>query len=110
VSEVAMVTTSAAAAATFATVILDTPILRGDTEIESIQIRKPSAGELRGLSLALLGQMDVDQLAKLLPRITIPNLLPDEIARLEPCDLMECADKVMDFLLSKARKAALPTT
>lgn len=99
-----------AAAAAIATVTLDSPIVRGDSEITSIQIRKPQGGELRGLSLALLGQMDVDQLMKLLPRITIPNLLPQEVAAMEPCDLMECADKVMDFLLSRARKAALPTT
>ena len=54
------------------TVALDTPIQRGETVIESLQIRKPRAGELRGLSLVELGQLKVDALGALLPRITLP--------------------------------------
>ena len=56
------------------TVILDTPIRRGTTHIESITLRKPNSGELRGVSLAELLQMDVNSLIKVVPRISTPTL------------------------------------
>ena len=34
------------------TVKLETPIKRGETEITVVKLRKPKAGELRGLSLS----------------------------------------------------------
>ena len=54
------------------TVQLDTPIKRGDGQITSVTLRKPNAGELRGVSLAELLQMKVDALQAVLPRITNP--------------------------------------
>lgn len=101
---------SAAGEKKLASVTLDYPIQRGETKIETVQLRRPNSGELRGLSLVRLGQMDVDEIRKLLPRITIPTLLAEEVDRLDPADLMELAGEVGDFLLSKERKAALPTT
>lgn len=38
---------------------LDQPIKRGDTEITSVTIRKPKSGELRGVRLQVLLEMDV---------------------------------------------------
>ena len=46
------------------TVTLDTPIRRGTTSIDSITLRKPNSGELRGVSLVELLQMDVGSLIK----------------------------------------------
>ena len=51
------------------TIKLDTPIKRGETEITEVTVRKPLAGELRGIALTGLIQMDVAALAKVLPRL-----------------------------------------
>lgn len=83
-------------------ITLDTPIKRGDDEIKSIELRKPMAGELRGASLADLLQMDVTALHKVLPRISTPPLNEHEVANLDPADLLQCATKVVGFLLPKA--------
>ena len=48
------------------TVTLETPIKRGDKEITEIQVRKPKAGELRGVSLSALMQMDVNEITKVM--------------------------------------------
>ena len=93
------------------TITLDTPIQRGNTCIAEITLRKPNAGELRGLSLQRLHQADTDELLKLLPRITAPSLTPPECAQLDPADLSEAGGVIISFLLKKSvRDAVLSTT
>lgn len=94
----------------FREVPLEEPLKRGETTIDKLQLRRPNSGELRGLSLVQLAQMNVDEVRKLLPRITIPTITVMEVDKLDPADLMEIAGEIGDFLLSKQRKAALPTT
>lgn len=90
------------------TITLDTPIIRGETSITSITLRKPMSGELRGVSLIDLAQMDVLSLRKVLPRITTPTLTDIEIGRMDPADLLQCGVAVGSFLLKKSdREAAL---
>ena len=90
------------------TITLDTPIIRGETSITSITLRKPASGELRGVSLIDLAQMDVLSLRKVLPRITTPTLTDIEIGRMDPADLLQCGVAVGSFLLKKSdREAAL---
>ncbi|BAV65750.1 phage tail assembly protein [Sphingobium cloacae] len=85
-------------------VTLDTPVQRGESVIAFVQIRKPGAGELRGLSLVDLGQLKVDALLKILPRITVPSLTEAEAANLEPADLLACGAEVGGFLLQKSQR------
>lgn len=87
------------------TIELDEPLKRGNTVIESIDIRKPNAGELRGVSLMDVAQMDVSALRKVLPRITIPSLTDTEINNLSLADMMQCGVVVSAFLLTKQQKA-----
>lgn len=87
------------------TVALDTPIVRGEHSIDSVTLRKPMAGELRGVSLIELMQMDVLALRKVLPRITTPSLTDIEIGRMDPADLVQCGVAVSGFLLQKSAKA-----
>lgn len=101
---------SAADAVVIVDVELDWPIRLGDQEVTTLKLRKPHSGELRGLSLVALGQMQVDELTKLLPRITIPTIPAPVIATIDPADMMEIANKVTDFLLTRRLRAALPTT
>ncbi len=86
------------------TVILDTPIRRGTTIIDSITLRKPNSGELRGVSLAELLNMDVNSLVKVVPRISSPSLTAVEVTSMDPADLFALGTKVSGFLLQKSMK------
>ena len=90
-----------------ATVTLDAPITSGDITIDQVKIRKPQAGELRGLSLSALLNLDYAALENLLPRITIPTLTKAQIMAMDPSDFTQLGSEVMDFLLPKGAKAAL---
>ncbi|WP_338724667.1 phage tail assembly protein [Pseudomonas tolaasii] len=86
------------------TVTLDTPIQRGTSTIASITLRKPNSGELRGVCLAELLNMDVASLLKVLPRICTPTLTAVELADMDPADLFILGNKVSGFLLQKQLK------
>ncbi|MES2421471.1 MAG: phage tail assembly protein [Pseudomonadota bacterium] len=91
---------------TFVTVTLDFPFKRGDKTIETVQVRRPKSGELRGLNIADLVQMNVNATTTLLPRITAPSLTLQEAADLDPADFTQFGMEVMDFLLPKATKGS----
>jgi len=84
------------------TVTLDYPFKRGDQDITAIDLRKPKSGELRGISLADLLQMDVTALQRVLPRITSPTLTEAEVAAMDPADLLQMGMEVSNFLLPKS--------
>lgn len=90
-------------------ITLDGPVMLGDRTLieagQEVTIRKPGSGELRGLSLASLNQLDVLSLEILLPRITSPQILKG--ASMDVADLMQFGGEVMDFLLPSAAKAAI---
>lgn len=86
------------------TITLDTPVKRGKTEISEITLRKPSSGELRGIQLAELIQLDVASLIKVIPRLSNPGLTAPEVANLDPADLLAIGGKVVGFLLQKSAK------
>ena len=86
------------------TITLDTPLKRGDQAITSVTLRKPSSGELRGLNLTDLLQMDVNALKKVLPRITSPILTEQDIDSLDPADLVDLGSSVALFLVKKANQ------
>jgi hypothetical protein len=86
------------------TITLDTPIKRGDQVITELTLRKPSSGELRGIALTDLLQMNVTSLTKILPRLTSPSLTEQDVGRMDPADLVQLGSQVADFLLPKASK------
>lgn len=86
------------------TIALDAPIVRGDQKITSVEVRKPVAGELRGVALMELAQMDVAALQKVLPRITTPALTALEINNMDPADLTELGMVVAGFLVTKSMR------
>lgn len=83
---------------------LDEPITRGDQRIDSIRVRKPGAGELRGLKLTDVVQMDVASMQILLPRITEPTLTGADVASMDPADLLNVAGEVVVFFVGKAER------
>lgn len=83
---------------------LDIPIERGEQSITHLTLRKPKAGELRGVNLLDLMQMNTNVLTKVLPRITQPSLTEADIGKLDPADLTACAIQVACFLVQKSAK------
>lgn len=91
------------------TVVLDTPILRGKSEIKEVVLRKPQSGALRGTRLQAIMDMDVSAMMTIIPRISSPTLTPQEMAELDPADLTAMSVEVVAFLLPKSVLADLPT-
>ena len=96
--------------ANFVTITLDEPIQRGDTVIATIQLRKPKAGELRGVSLVDVANLDVMALQKVLPRITQPILTTQDVNNLDLADLMALGAEVAYFLAKKADRNMVSQT
>lgn len=66
-------------------------------DVTGVDIRKPNSGELRGLKLTDILQMDIDSMFKLLPRITTPPLSPQQVAECDPADLTAMSVKTVSF-------------
>lgn len=92
------------------TVQLDTPIQRSAGAVETIVVRKPNAGALRGISLAELLQLNVSALVTVLPRVTEPTLLKQEVEAMDPADIVALGTAVAGFLLPKAQRASYQST
>lgn len=91
-----------------AVVHLDTPIVRGDTTIDSVTLRSPTAGELRGIKLIDLTQFDVSTLIKVVPRISNPILHEVELVNMGIEDMIAIGDEVANFLPQKGKNAGSP--
>ncbi|CCH13810.1 phage-related tail protein [Stenotrophomonas maltophilia D457] len=100
-------TTAGAEAIDANTVTLDYPIQRGEQVIATIKLRKPNAGELRGIKLVDLLQIDVSAVAALLPRITEPTLTAADVNKLDPADLVAIGTLVAGFFVPKAQREFL---
>ena len=87
-----------------ATITLDMPLTRGETEITELRLRKPTSGELRGVSLADVLQMQTDALITLIPRLSTPSLTATEVRQMDPADLVQCGGEIAGFLLTKRTK------
>ncbi|NML31776.1 phage tail assembly protein [Paraburkholderia sp. G-4-1-8] len=89
------------------TVELDEPIRRGNTEILEVVLRKPSAGELRGMRLDDLLSGDVNALLLVLPRISTPTLTRPEVEGLDIADLAKFGEVIIPFFLPRAQREKL---
>lgn len=87
------------------TVTLETAFKHGDNTITEVSLRKPKAGELRGLSLQSVLELDVISLQKLLPRISTPTLTEADVANLDVVDLTALGTEVVGFFVPKQKKA-----
>lgn len=89
---------------------LETGFQRGDDLVKTVTLRKPKAGELRGLNLQDLFQADVNAVLTLLPRISDPIMTPQECADLDPIDLMELGGAIKGFFMPRAMKEQIGLT
>ncbi len=85
---------------------LETPIQSGDNEISEIVLRKPAAGDLRGIGISSLLQLDVIAIGRVLPRISSPTLTEAEISKMDIVDFAQIGGEIAAFLLTKAERAA----
>jgi len=80
------------------TVTLRTPLEVGSKKINSIDVREPKAGELRGIKLLDVLQLDVVAYEMLLPRITEPALTVEQVRGLPLPDVLLFMDAVGNLL------------
>ena len=99
----------AQAVSNYTRVTLSEPILRGEQKIETLNLRKPKAGELRGLSLSDVITSDITALLTLIPRISEPSLTSVDVDALDPADLVEIGGAIRGFFMTKAEKVMMET-
>lgn len=87
-------------------IALETPIKRGESEITSLVLHKPNAGQLRNTSLRALLDMEASAIAGVVPRICEPKITPAEAQILDPADLLQLGAAIANFLLPTAAKNA----
>ncbi len=86
-------------------IALSLPVKRKDEDITEVRIRRPGASELRGLQMRPLIQGDVDQMIRLLPRITMPNLLEAELEPMNSEDFSALVNQAVYFLLPPSARS-----
>lgn len=84
------------------TIELDSPVMMGDLEIKSIEIRKPNVQALQGVKIADLLQGDVTAICTVLPRISSPTLTKAQVIQLDPADIAQIGGAIMLFLQPKS--------
>ncbi|MCB1397249.1 MAG: phage tail assembly protein [Rhodobacteraceae bacterium] len=89
------------------TVSLSEPVTQAEAQITDLTLRRPTAGDLRGINLAFLQMQKTDEVVKLLSRITTPALAPDTVERMDGLDLVACANAVSGFFVTPAQLAAI---
>lgn len=92
------------------TIPLSRPIKRGSGDLAKLTLREPSTGDLRGLKLTDLLQMDTAALLTVLTRITAEGLTGPEAASLSPADLVRAGGAVVGFFAPSETPTASPTT
>ncbi|WP_225206253.1 phage tail assembly protein [Novosphingobium huizhouense] len=101
-------TAAPVAATTTETVTLNAPIERQEgPAVAALSLRKPKAGDLRGLNIQSLMTGDVASVITLLPRIAQPYITAHEAAALEAEDIAEVAGTIMGFFMTASQKAAI---
>lgn len=86
------------------TVTLQHPIQRTGGPVETLTLRKPKAGELRGLKMTDLMAADVNTVIEITPRICSPMIIREEVAGLEADDFAELAGTIVGFFMTSAQQ------
>lgn len=83
----------------FARIPLRKPITRGETKVSSIMLREPDGVALMGVELFDLMRMNTTEIVKLLPRISEPPLITEEVKTMSGNDLFSVGQEIAAFLL-----------
>lgn len=85
-----------------ATITLNVPLKTSDKPITSFTMRKPCAGELRGVKLFDMMQGDTTAYIEVLPRVTTPALTKAQASSLDLSDILQVMEKVGDWFAGKS--------
>jgi len=96
-------------------ITLSTPLTIGKDQVSEITLREPSPGELRGVKLSNLLQLDVATVITVLPRVTAPYLDEGTISKLPMRDFTKLATGLVGFFVDAGEteptaKSGSPTT
>ena len=89
------------------TVKLARPIQREGGAVGEVTLLEPGPGQLRGLKLSNVMQMDVSTMLVLLPRITKPVLDPAEVEAMGPRDFLQLSQETVLFFVTSSEFEAL---
>lgn len=78
-------------------------------EVTEVKLRKPSVGELRGLSMKNIMEMHVNEMLEIIPRISMPPLLKAEVEEMDPADFIRLADAVFTFFIPPEQLEVIQT-
>ncbi|MCB2048560.1 MAG: phage tail assembly protein [Novosphingobium sp.] len=92
-----------------AKVPLEQSIARAGGDIAEVSVRRPDPGELEGLSLRDVIDMEAGSMRRLLARITEPALLPGELATMNPADFTALSGEAANFLLPRGVRVDSPS-
>lgn len=87
------------------TVDLEKPVMMGNLEISTLEIRKPNVQALQGIKISDLLQGDVTAICTVLPCVCTPELTKSQINQLEPADITQIGGVIMLFLQPKSVRA-----
>lgn len=87
------------------TITLDSPIGTGDAAVSTVNLRKPMAGDLRGLSLEDILNAKYDDTAKLITRIASPVLAIADVDAMELMDFANIAGEIRGFFMTSSQRA-----
>lgn len=81
---------------------LSAPFKLGDQEIKELTLRRPTPGDLRGLSVGQLLLADTDTYLEFLPRVLSPALTSDQVLEhLDIADFVSCMTEFGEYFQGK---------
>lgn len=89
-------------------VTLSKPLAYGDSTLKELAFRRPMAGDLRGLKLGGLADMDVDLVLKLAARTSIQTVTEAQLHTLDPADFLKVTNEVVGFFGDAAPSPTTP--
>lgn len=87
-----------------------TPIPYGAGELAELTMRRPKAGDLKGVKLIGLTEMDPSMVIKIAARLATTPVVEAQLEQLEVYDLMELTEKVVGFFGKPEMPAGSQTT
>lgn len=91
-------------------ITLSNPVNVDGKEVTEITLRRPKAGELRGLQIQSIAMGDVNAVIKLVPRISQPPLSETDMANMDVSDFGTIATVLTMMTSGKAGNAVASMT
>lgn len=86
-------------------VTLKQGIIRGDSRITEITVRKPLTKQLRGTNVVDLMKMSIDEWCVVLPRVTTPKVDKVDFATMPAADLVTLASTALNLMIEDFEEA-----